>query len=298
MSGAAPTASTSRPADRRSAGGPPAEVGAGATFAFDAPLTAPARVLRRVADTARAEFDRLAVETPVALAYNGAGHVVMMASPADLVDFAYGFSIAEGVVAAAGEIAAVTASPRGAGINLAVTIPEARADALATRSRNLAGRTGCGLCGVAEIDAALRPLPPVVEAAPVPLAAIDAAVTALPAHQRANRESGAVHAAAFADRDGAILAVREDVGRHNALDKLIGSLARAGTDPATGFVVVTSRCSMEMVQKTASFGCPVLVAVSAPTALAVDLAESCGLTVCAFARGRGCNVYSRADRLR
>jgi formate dehydrogenase accessory protein FdhD len=222
----------------------------------------------------------------------------MMASPADLVDFAYGFSLAEGVVEGAGEIGAVTASPRGAGINLAVTIPQERADALAVRGRNMTGRTGCGLCGVAEIEAALRPLPVVPDGRPVPLEAIDAAVTALPAHQRANRESGAVHAAAFADRAGNILAVREDVGRHNALDKLIGSLARAGVDPAAGFVVVTSRCSMEMVQKTASFGCPVLVAVSAPTALAVELAEGCGLTVCAFARGQGCNVYSRPERIR
>ena len=294
MSGAGRIASTSPPTDRRSAEGPPIEDAPQAeTFAFDAPLTATARVLRRGAGGGRAELDRLAVETPVALAYNGAGHVVMMASPADLVDFAYGFSLAEGVVERAREIAAVTASPRGAGVNLAITIPDARADALAVRGRNLAGRTGCGLCGVAEIEAALRPLPRVAAASPVPLAAIDAAVTALPAQQRANKESGALHAAAFADRDGHILALREDVGRHNALDKLIGSLARTGHDPAAGFVVVTSRCSMEMVQKTATFGCPVLVAVSAPTALAVELAERSGLTVCAFARGRGCNLYSR-----
>ena len=289
MSGAARTASTSRPADRRSADGRPEA----ATFAFDAPLTAPARVTRRRGGSASSDLDRLAVETPVALAYNGEGHVVMMASPADLVDFAFGFSIAEAVVAHGSEIAGVTARPDGPGIRLSITIPDERADALATRARNLAGRTGCGLCGVAEIEAALRPLPPVAAAPPVPLAAIDRAVTALPAHQRANQASGAVHAAAFADRTGSILAAREDVGRHNALDKLIGALARAGVDPAVGFVVVTSRCSMEMVQKTATFGCPVLVAVSAPTALAVELAGRAGLTVCAFARGQGCNVYSR-----
>ena len=283
MSAAAPTASTP----------PPTEAAQAASFAFDAPLTAPARVLRRTAGGAGTELDRLAVETPVALAYNGASHAVMMASPADLVDFAFGFSLAEGVVAHGGEIAAVTAAPRGGGIRLAITIPATRADALAVRGRNLAGRTGCGLCGVAEIEAALRPLPPVAAAPPLPLAAIDRAVAALPAHQRANQASGAVHAAAFADRTGSILAAREDVGRHNALDKLIGALARAGVDPAAGFVVVTSRCSMEMVQKTASFGCPVLVAVSAPTALAVELAGRAGLTVCAFARGQGCNVYSR-----
>jgi FdhD protein len=288
MSGAARTASTSPPVERSTA----------KTFAFEAPLTAPARIVRRDAAGGRAEADRLAVETPVALRYNGEGHVVMMASPADLVDFAYGFSLAEGVVEHARDITAVTASPRGAGINLAITIPAERADALATRGRNLTGRTGCGLCGVAEIEAALRPLPTVADGPPVALAAIDRAVAALPARQAQHRLAGALHAAAFADRSGNIVGLREDVGRHNALDKLIGALARAGVDPAAGFVVVTSRCSMEMVQKTATFGCPILVAVSAPTALAVELAESCGLTVCAFARGAGCNVYSRPQRLR
>ncbi len=298
MSGAARTASTSPPADRRSAEGAPAEAHAVETFAFDAPLTAPARVVRRGGDGGRAELDRLAVETPVALRYNGEAHVVMMASPADLVDFAYGFSLAEGVVAHGGEIAGVTARPEGPGIRLAVTIPAERADALAVRGRNLTGRTGCGLCGVAEIEAALRPLPAVADAPPVTVAAVDRAVAALPAWQAQHKLAGALHAAAFADRSGDLVAVREDVGRHNALDKLIGALARAGVDPAAGFVVVTSRCSMEMVQKTATFGCPVLVAVSAPTALAVELAEAAGLTVCAFARGQGCNVYSRAERVR
>jgi FdhD protein len=293
MSGAARIASTSPPTDAGAAAHRPAD-----GFAFDAPLTAPARVVRRGGDGGRAELDRLAVETPVALRYNGAGHVVMMASPADLVDFAYGFSLAEGVVEGAGEIAAVTASPRGAGINLAITIPAERADALAVRGRNLTGRTGCGLCGVAEIEAALRPLPAVADAPPLTVDAIDHAVAALPARQAQHKLAGALHAAAFADRSGDLAAVREDVGRHNALDKLIGALVRAGVDPAAGFVVVTSRCSMEMVQKTVTFGCPVLVAVSAPTALAVQLAAGAGLTVCAFARGQGCNVYSRAERVR
>ena len=191
----------------------------------------------------------------------------------------------------------MTASPRCAGINLAITIPAERADALAVRGRNLTGRTGCGLCSVAEIEAALRPLPAVADAPPLAVAAIDRAVAGLPAWQAQHRLAGALHASAFADRAVNLMAVREDVSRHNALDKLIGALARAGVDPAAGLVVVTSRCSVEMVQKMATFGCPVLAAVSAPTALAVQLAEGFALNVCAFARGQGYNVYSRPDRM-
>ncbi len=278
MSDAGPSASTSPPAER--------EAGA-ADRALDTPLP--------VVRDGKVAVDHLAVETPIAFRYNGKSHVVMMASPADLVDFAYGFSLAEGIVADAGEVEAVVASEHAGGVVLAVQIPERRAAALLLRSRNMAGRTGCGLCGVAEIEAALRPLPRLAPAPLVPLRAVDRAIARLPALQAGNRRTGALHAAAFADPSGEPITVREDVGRHNALDKLIGALARSGVDPRTGFVVVTSRCSMEMVQKTATFGCPVLVAVSAPTALAVELAERCGLTVCAFARGQGCNVHGRVE---
>lgn len=241
--------------------------------------------------------DRLAVEAPVALRYNAKSHVVMMATPTDLEDFAFGFSLAEAVVADMAEIEAVATTTAGAGIELAITIPAERARRLTQRQRNLAGRTGCGLCGVGEIEAALRLLPRVAAGTPIGAVAIDRALAELPARQKLNRQTGAVHAAAFATPEGEIRAVREDVGRHNALDKLIGALARARIDPASGFAVITSRCSMEMVQKAATFGIPVLVAVSAPTALAVELAEAAGLTVCAFARGQGCNVYSRAERI-
>ena len=260
----------------------------------EAAPTRPVRVVRNGV----AALDRIAVEVPVALRYNCRSHVVMMASPTDLVDFAYGFSLAEGIVADVGEIEAVATLRQGRGIRLAIQIPEPRASALDDRSRNLAGRTGCGLCGVAEIETALRRLPRVAPPpAALPVAAIDRAVRALPDLQPANRATGAVHAAAFADRTGSLLAVREDVGRHNALDKLIGALARANVDPRQGFVAVTSRCSMEMVQKTVTFGCPVLVAVSAPTALAVELAATAGLTIAAFARGEGCNLYTHPDAI-
>ncbi|MEO1092252.1 MAG: formate dehydrogenase accessory sulfurtransferase FdhD [Pseudomonadota bacterium] len=277
MSDAAPVASTSLPAEPTAA-----------TTAAEVTRVVPA------GPSARA-WDTLAVETPVALRYNGTSHVVMMASPADLVDFAYGFSLAEGVVAGADEVSAVTTEPVGAGIAVAIQIPDVRARALRARSRNLPGRTGCGLCGVTEIETALRPLPNVPATLPYPAGAIDTAVNAIAPLQAANRASGALHAAAFADRQGRVLTLREDVGRHNALDKLIGSLARAAIAPTAGFVVVTSRCSMEMVQKTATFGCPMIVALSAPTALAVRLADRANITVCAFARGAGCNVYSHAE---
>ncbi|MFO1188369.1 MAG: formate dehydrogenase accessory sulfurtransferase FdhD [Alphaproteobacteria bacterium] len=241
--------------------------------------------------------DRVAVETPVALAYNCQSHVVMMASPRDLTDFAYGFSIAEGIVASRDEILSVETAPRGAGIRLSITIPEPRARALAARPRNMEGRTGCGLCGIADIAQALRPLPIAATAGRLPAATLIAALAALPETQALNRETGAMHAAAFAAPDGRLVCVREDVGRHNALDKVIGAVARQGLDPAGGFVVVTSRCSMEMVQKTATFGCPVLVAISAPTSLAIELAEQSNLTVAAFARGARLNLYTHPERI-
>lgn len=241
--------------------------------------------------------DSVAVEAPVAFVYNCEPHAVMMASPADLEDFAYGFSIAEGVVAGAAEIASVKTAAKGPGASLSIEIPKARAQALGGRKRNLEGRTGCGLCGIAEIEQALRPLPVLAGGPAVAAAAIVRAVAALPREQRLNAATGAVHAAAFADRDGRLLVVREDVGRHNALDKAIGAAARRGLDPASGFAVVTSRCSMEMVQKAATFGCPILVAVSAPTSLAIEIADRAGLTVAAFARDGRFNLYTHPERI-
>lgn len=257
------------------------------------PATATASVIRNNG----AVSDQLAVETPIAFVYNCEAYTVMMASPGDLVDFAYGFSIAEGIVQNAGEILAVDITDKGAGISLGIEIPPASAALLQERTRNMAGRTGCGLCGIAEIEQVLRPLPHLPQTQSIMGAAINKAITALPAQQKLNRLTGAIHAAAFASADGQLLLVREDVGRHNALDKLCGAIHRTGLAPAAGMVLITSRCSMEMVQKTVTLGCPVLVAVSAPTALAIEIAQEHGLTVAAFARGNGFNLYSHAERI-
>ena len=240
----------------------------------------------------------VAAEAPVALVYNGRSHVVMMATPADLEDFAVGFSLAEGIVDDVDEIEDIAISEVDRGMRIAIAIPAAWAMRLDNQQRNLTGRTGCGLCGVTSIEQALRRLPRIADTPPIDASAIRAALAALPAEQRINRETGAVHAAAFADRTGRLIAVREDVGRHNALDKLIGAIARADLSPAEGFLVVTSRCSSEMVQKAATAGFPLMVAISAPTSLAIDLAEDCGLTLVAFARADHFNVYANGKRVR
>ncbi|MBM3516336.1 MAG: formate dehydrogenase accessory sulfurtransferase FdhD [Alphaproteobacteria bacterium] len=239
----------------------------------------------------------VAVETPVALFYNCVSHVVMMATPADLEEFAIGFSLSERIVAGVDEIEDVVVSPLDRGLKVSIRIPAARAKEMAGRERNLAGRTGCGLCGVTAIEQALRPLPAVPRGRPITASAIGAAIRSLPDRQSLNQVTGAIHAAAFVDRGGAVLAVREDVGRHNALDKLIGAVARAHSNPADGFVVVTSRCSMEMVQKTATLGFPLIASISAPTSLAIELAQGCGLTLLAFARGDRFNAYAHGVRV-
>lgn len=241
--------------------------------------------------------DLLAVETPIALVYNCEPYAVMMASPENLEDFACGFSLSEGIIDNAREILAIDQTRKGPGISLGIEIPPHRAAPLIERARNMAGRTGCGICGIAEMEQVMRALPVLPESSPVMAAAIDKAVTALPGHQTYNRQSGAVHAAGFANADGLLLIVREDVGRHNALDKLIGAIVCEGHTPAAGMVVITSRCSMEMVQKTIRLGCPVLVAVSAPTSLAIQMAREHGLTIAAFARGDGFNVYTHPERI-
>ncbi|MEQ1888704.1 MAG: formate dehydrogenase accessory sulfurtransferase FdhD [Alphaproteobacteria bacterium] len=241
--------------------------------------------------------DRLAVETPIAFVYNCEPFAVMMASPNDLEDFAFGFSISEGVVASAQEVMLIDLTPKGAGISLGIEIPMHRAALLIERARNIAGRTGCGICGIAEMEQVMRALPVLPPSEPIKASAIDRAIAALPELQTCNNQTGAVHAAGFATADGELLIVREDVGRHNALDKLIGAIAREGLSPASGMVVITSRCSMEMVQKTVTLGCPVLVAVSAPTSLAVQIADDSGLTIAAFARGDGFNLYTHPQRI-
>lgn len=241
--------------------------------------------------------ETVAEETPVALTYNGHSFAVMMASPSDLADFALGFSLSEGVVESRDEVLGVEVVPLARGIELAVTVVDSRALALRARHRALAGRTGCGLCGVDSIAEALRPIPRLAGTTRIAAVAIDRAVAAFPADQPLNRLTGATHAAAFADLSGDIRLTREDVGRHNALDKLIGALAAAAIDPASGFVVVSSRCSYEMVHKTAAAGIPLVASVSAPTGLAVELAEKVGVGLAAFARDGRFTVYAGCARI-
>ena len=236
-------------------------------------------------------------EVPVSLVYNMRPHVVMMATPADLEDFAVGFTVTEGIVGSAKEISGIEVIRHAQGIEVQLMIDEASGDQLKSRGRSLIGRTGCGLCGVESIQDALRELEPVTSSLTIPVESLYRAETELPALQKWNRETGSLHAAAWATPDGVPRVAREDVGRHNALDKVIGALARAGTDPATGFFVLTSRASYELVQKVVASGAPLLATVSRPTGLAIRLAEAANLTLVALLRGRTANVYAHPERL-
>ena len=238
----------------------------------------------------------LASEVPVALVYNGRPHVVMMCTPADLEDFGVGFTVTE-LIAEANEIRRVDVVKYGRGIELQIEVPAAAAEKLGERGRAIVGRTGCGLCGVEVIEDALREPRLVRSRLVTSREALWRASASLEAHQPMNRETNAIHAAAWASSDGAVRVVREDVGRHNALDKVLGALARANTDAADGFLVVTSRASYELVQKAAVANVPLLAAVSRPTALAVELAEQAGLTLVGLLRGRTANVYTHRERI-
>jgi len=241
--------------------------------------------------------DSIAAEVPVAFTYNRLSHVVMMATPLDLEDFAVGFSTTEGLVGGPDDISAVRIIPRPGGIELAISISEDWFDRLATRRRNLVGRTGCGLCGAENIEQALRDPSPVARTFSVSHTALQKAVSGLENHQPLQAETGATHGAAWCARDGRIIAVREDVGRHNALDKLIGSLVRNGYQANAGFVLVSSRASYEMVYKAAAAGIELIMAVSAPTTLAVEFAERSGVTLVGFARPGRHNVYTFPERI-
>ena len=256
------------------------------------------RPLTRLIDSTSAPGDAdVAEEVPVSLVYNMRPHVVMMATPADLEDFAVGFTLTEGILATGTMISRVEVVKHAQGIEIQVTIDGLAASQLQSRGRSLIGRTGCGLCGVESIQDALRELRPVSREPRFTVEALWAVERALPDNQVLNRETGALHAAAWATADGEPRVVREDVGRHNALDKVIGALARAGVDPTTGFLVLTSRASYELVQKAVSVGVPLLAAVSRPTGLAIRLAEASGLTLVALLRGSSANVYAHGERL-
>jgi FdhD protein len=240
----------------------------------------------------------LAVEVPIALEYNGIAHAVMLATPGDLEDFALGFSLSEGIVRRTADLFEVEILPAPEGVTLALRIAEEAFAGLKQRRRNLAGRTGCGICGTESLDQVLRPIAPLARPAwKLSPAALARAAGALAAMQPLNRQTGATHGAAWCEVEGAIRLVREDVGRHNALDKLIGALMRSTETLGPGFALITSRASVEMVQKAASAGIAVLAAVSGPTTLAVQTADALGVTLVGFTRGANFSVYAHPDRI-
>ena len=250
------------------------------------------------AEGAQAVVRTLPEEIPVAMVYDGTTQAVMMATPADVGDFAIGFSLTEGIIADPSEIEAFEEVVQPQGIEARMWLRADRRTRLAARRRFMAGPVGCGLCGIDSLEQALRPLP-AVAGAKLRLTRADVlgATEALRALQPLHDQTRATHAAGFLRPGAGIVLVREDVGRHNALDKLIGALVRQGIDPAGGALVMTSRLSTELVQKSAMAGCPCLIAVSAPTAQALRLAETAGITLVAFARAGGFDVYSHPERI-
>jgi FdhD protein len=241
----------------------------------------------------------IAEEVAVAFTYNKCAYAVMMATPADLEDFAVGFSLSEGVISARAQMQDLEIVPREQGIELRIWIDEQRSTAFSERRRYLAGPSGCGLCGLESLEDAMRPSPRVESALKVSAAELASAMASMPALQRLNRQTRAQHAAAFWTPDRGIVALREDVGRHNALDKLGGALARSHGDVAVerGALLLTSRVSVEMVQKAARLGVPIILAVSAPTSLAIQVAQGSGITLIGIARDDGFECFTHAQRI-
>lgn len=237
-------------------------------------------------------------ETPVAFSYAGSTHAVMMATPADLEDFAVGFSLTEGIIGDPAEIETIEALAEDKGIDLQIRLADAQNDALTARRRHMAGPVGCGLCGIESIEQAVR-VTPSVRSSPLTLSEEDVveAVRLLNGQQPLHMATRAVHGAGFYVPGTGLIAVREDVGRHNALDKLVGAARRAGHAGGAGAVVVTSRVSVEMVQKTAIIGSPFIIAISAPTALAIRTAEEAGMTLIALVRGEEFEIFTGAERI-
>jgi FdhD protein len=256
------------------------------------------RKLTRLDETnVSAALAAVAEEVPVAFVYGGRSHAVMMCTPSDLEDLAVGFSLSEEIVAAPADITRIEQNRHSRGIELVIDIPADDAARLSERARSLTGRTGCGLCGVEAIDDAIRAPRAVGASSSFRASALYRAAASLNERQPLNRETHAVHAAAWALPDGELLLVREDVGRHNALDKVLGAIVRARIERMDGFAIVTSRASFELVQKSAVMGIGVLAAVSRPTGLAIDLAERSGITLVGLLRGESANVYSHPSRI-
>ena len=252
----------------------------------------------RVSEAKATAHERLVpVETPVAFVYNGTTYAVMMATPDDLEAFALGFSRSEGVIASKDEIRSLEVIRHDKGIELQMWLDEGRASKLAERRRHLAGPTGCGLCGIESLDEAVARSPVVSSATKFSPADVAKALGALAPGQVLNLKTHAVHGAGFWAAGRSLVAIAEDVGRHNALDKLVGKLAIEGIDPASGLVLLTSRVSVEMVQKTAMARAPVIVAVSAPTGLAILTAEAAGITLIAVARQDAFEIFTHPQRL-
>ncbi|MRV70352.1 formate dehydrogenase accessory sulfurtransferase FdhD [Duganella sp. FT92W] len=267
---------------------------------FQHPGHRPCAITRHRGGETLGALDNVAEEVPVALVFNGISHAVMMATPRDLEPLAVGFALTEGIVASAADIYDMEVHMLPAAAEVQLTISRQAFMQLKERRRSLAGRTGCGVCGIeslALLDLDPEPMP----AAPLPESlapAIARAAQELPRRQALMRATGGVHAAAWCGLDGAVHAVFEDVGRHNAMDKLVGSLALDGVDLRNGFVFLSSRASYELVRKAARVGIPMLATISAPTSLAIDIAGKAGLTLASFCRQDGFTVYTdvRPDR--
>jgi len=240
----------------------------------------------------------VAEESAIALSYGGSTEAVMMATPSDLEDFAIGFSLSEGIVESLDEVTGVEILETFGGIDLQISLTDDVDRALRVRRRAKAGPVGCGLCGVESIEEALKPAADVSQVS-VKLTAgdISDAMQTLSAHQPLNAETRAVHAAGFYSPGRGMIAVREDVGRHNALDKLIGHLARSGISGSEGVVIMTSRLSVELIQKTAKLGSGMLIGISAPTAMAIDMATRSGMTLVALARGEDFEIFTGESRI-
>ena len=236
-------------------------------------------------------------ETAIAFTFNGITHAVMMATPADFEDFATGFALTEGLIEKPADILSLDVIPTELGVEVRTWLPEDRAKTYAARRRSMAGPTGCGLCGIESLEEAMRDAPLVSHAGAFERGDIVRAMASIEAGQKLNAQTHAVHAAAFWTQAQRLVALREDVGRHNALDKLAGALCRGGLRARDGLVLLTSRVSIELIQKAARMGAPVIVAVSAPTAAAIRLAEACGITIVAVARGADFEIFTHPERI-
>jgi len=258
------------------------------------------RVQRRVWQRQGLAFGERAIpeETAISFTYNGGSYAVMMATPQDLEDFAIGFSLTEGIIQSPAEIESMEAVEGHIGIELRMRLTEPYGGAFAERRRYLAGPTGCGLCGIESLGEAVRPPARIADRANFSPLDVMQALQLLEGRQEIHRQTRAVHGAAFYRPGQGLIALREDVGRHNALDKLAGALVRGNVPVGGGLAVVTSRLSIEMIQKAAAIGIPVLVAVSAPTALAVRMAETAGMTLIAVARSDGFEIFTNPQRIR